>query len=31
MHYAGDAVLARFDAVIHAMSAEVVIQRDLNR
>jgi adenylate cyclase len=29
MHYAGDAVLARFDAVVDAMSAAVSIQDDL--
>lgn len=29
MHYAGDAVLARFDAVMDAMSAAVVIQDEL--
>ena len=29
MHYAGDAVLAKFDAVVDAMSAAVAIQSDL--
>ncbi len=29
MHYAGDAVLARFDAVVDAMSAAVAIQHEL--
>jgi adenylate cyclase len=30
MHYAGDAVLAKFDAVIDAMSSAVAIQGELN-
>ena len=30
MHYAGDAVLARFDAVVNAVSAAVAIQNELN-
>ncbi len=30
MHYAGDAVLAKFDAVVDAMSAAVAIQNELN-
>ena len=30
MHYAGDAVLAKFDAVVDAMSAAVAIQDELN-
>ena len=30
MHYAGDAVLAKFDAVVDAMSAAVTIQNELN-
>lgn len=30
MHYAGDAVLARFDAVVNAVSAAVAIQIELN-
>jgi class 3 adenylate cyclase len=29
MHYAGDAVLAKFDAVVDAMSAAVAVQNDL--
>ena len=29
MHYAGDAVLAQFDAVVNAMSAAVAIQKEL--
>ena len=29
MHYAGDAVLARFDAVVDAMSAVIAIQSEL--
>ena len=30
VHYAGDAVLAKFDAVTDAMSAAVAIQNELN-
>jgi adenylate cyclase len=30
MHYAGDAVLAKFDAVVDAMSSAVAIQSELN-
>ena len=30
MHYAGDAVLAKFDAVVDSMSAAVAIQSELN-
>ena len=30
MHYAGDAVLAKFDAVLNAISAAVAIQKELN-
>jgi adenylate cyclase len=30
MHYAGDAALAKFDAVVDAMSAAVAIQNELN-
>jgi class 3 adenylate cyclase/TolB-like protein len=30
MHYAGDAVLAKFDAVVDALSAAVVIQNEIN-
>jgi len=30
MHYAGDAVLAKFDAVVHAVSCAVEIQNNLN-
>ncbi len=30
MHYAGDAVLVRFDAIVDAMSAAVAIQNELN-
>ena len=29
MHYAGDAVLAKFDAVVNAMSAAISIQNEL--
>ncbi len=30
MHYAGDAVLARFDAVVDALSSAVTIQNEIN-
>ena len=30
MHYAGDAVLARFDAVVDALSSAVTIQYEIN-
>ncbi len=30
MHYAGDAVLARFDAVVDALSSAVMIQNEIN-
>jgi len=30
MHYAGDAALAKFDAVLNAISAAVAIQKELN-